>query len=461
MNSTWHKNIKNWKFPVLKFDTQTPILIIGGGLTGLLCAYELQKSNRPFILVDAKNLAHGATLGTTAQISIAHDDIYLKIKKNHGIKNAHNYLNDQIDGLNHLKQIIREENINCDYHEESSVIGTNQEKHFQTLEDLYEIIHPKFNLLKDKNISPLNFSKSLEFPKQAIINPIKYLNGIIQILKNKGAEIYEHSSVTKIKKINNEYEVMINDQFKINTNKIILACGYPFMLQNLPFVKMYQSTSYAMAFKTKTKLRANFISLDPPYYYLRTYNRNTLIIGGSDHFTGANSNIEQCYKLLKEQIYQIDKDAVITHHWFAEDVMPINALPFVGSYSKKHQNIIMINGFQKWGFTNAHFVSLKITKLLEESYNPSKLCLIKKCPSYLRMVVHSVNGLLISRLLMRSGELKDLKIDSGTAIRYQSQNILAYRANKNEYYLFKNKCTHMGCTLIWNNVDKVWISSCH
>ena len=460
MQSIWSKDIKKWNFPMINQDYKTPILIVGGGLAGLLCAYELQKRKIKFILVDAKKLTHGATFGTTAQISIAHGELYNKIAKSHGIEKAREYLNNQIIGLNHLKKIVKSENIDCDFHEESTIIGTTSKK-LKALNDSYGIINPIFKLSILNNNLSLNMTKGLEFPNQAIINPIKYLNGIINILKKNHAAIYENSSVTKIKKRNNGYEVIINNRHKIKANKIIMACHYPFMLQNLYFAKMYQTTSYATAFKTKFKLNANYVSLDPPYYYLRTYNRNTLIIGGADHFTGANSNIRDCYKLLEKKIYEIDRDTVITHRWFAEDGTPINHLPLVGPYSKKHQNIILIAGFGEWGFTNAHAAASRITKLLKESYNPEKLCLIKNCLGYLRMIGHSVNGLVISRLLMKSGELNGLKEGSGKAVRYQGQNILAYRANKKEYYLFKNKCTHMGCTLIWNDVDKVWISRCH
>ena len=461
MQSIWEKNIKRWNFPTIEKDYESPILIIGGGLTGLLCAYELQKRKMNFILVDAKKLLHGATLGTTAQISIAHGQLCNKIAKDHGVEKAHEYLNNQISGLNHLKKIIKSENIDCDFREESTIVGTNLKKNLKTLDELYNIVNQRFKLVKLTNNFPLNISKGIEFPNQAIINPVKYLNGIINILKNKHASIYENSVVTKIKKIKHHYEVIINNEHKIKTNKIIMACHYPFMLQNLYFAKMYQTTSYAIAFKTKFKLKANYVSLDPPYYYLRTYNRNTLIIGGADHYTGANSNIKSCYELLEKKIFEIDPNAIITHRWFAEDGTVLNHLPLVGPYSKKHHNIILIAGFQEWGFTNAHAAAKKVTKLLKADYNPEKLTVIKNCFGYLRIIGHSINGLIISRLLMKSGQLSDLEIDSGKAIRYQGQNILAYRANEKEYYLFKNRCTHMGCTLIWNDVDKVWVSRCH
>ena len=82
-----------------------------------------------------------------------------------------------------------------------------------------------------------------------------------------------------------------------------MACHYPFLNpDNLYFAKIYQSKSYAIAFKTKLKLTANYVSLDQPYYYIRTYDNSTLILGGSDHYTGLDIDINNCYEILINKI---------------------------------------------------------------------------------------------------------------------------------------------------------------
>ena len=41
----WEENIEIKKFPSINKDLKTDVLIIGGGITGILCAYELKKRN--------------------------------------------------------------------------------------------------------------------------------------------------------------------------------------------------------------------------------------------------------------------------------------------------------------------------------------------------------------------------------------------------------------------------------
>ena len=171
-----------------------------------------------------------------------------------------------------------------------------------------------------------------------------------------------------------------------------MACHYPFLNpDNLYFAKIYQSKSYAIAFKTKLKLNANYVSLDEPYYYFRTYDDSTLIIGGSDHYTGIDIDINERYKLLTDKIYELDKDAKILFKWFTEDCMPIDSLPFVGKYSNKNPNIILVTGFQKWGFTNSHVAAKNVTNMLtdkpyDDLYRTNRHTLIKDLKSTFRMI---------------------------------------------------------------------------
>ncbi|MFA5409561.1 MAG: FAD-dependent oxidoreductase, partial [Bacilli bacterium] len=115
MESIWMKDYVNKNLPSISKSTNTPVLIIGGGIAGLMCAYNFLKNDIKFILVDSERLASGVSANTTAQVSIAHDKLYDEIRKKHGEEKAIAYLKSQMEGLDIIKQIIKVENINCDY----------------------------------------------------------------------------------------------------------------------------------------------------------------------------------------------------------------------------------------------------------------------------------------------------------------------------------------------------------
>ena len=71
MNSIWTKSTDKPHFKSLSGDMNTDVLIVGGGITGILCAYMLQKAKVDYILIEAKEICSGITKNTTAKITAA------------------------------------------------------------------------------------------------------------------------------------------------------------------------------------------------------------------------------------------------------------------------------------------------------------------------------------------------------------------------------------------------------
>lgn len=154
MNSIWMRDYVDKGLPSIDKNIDTPVLIIGGGIAGLMCAYNFMKNNIKFVLVDGKKLACGVSANTTAQISVAHNSIYDEINKNMVKKKAIAYLKSQAEGLNLIKEIIKTENINCDYKEESTILCADEEKNIKTLEKQYQLLKDFYNveLISSKRI---------------------------------------------------------------------------------------------------------------------------------------------------------------------------------------------------------------------------------------------------------------------------------------------------------------------
>ena len=51
MSSLWTENIEMPEFPTLEKDIRTQVLIIGGGMAGVLCAYFLQQAGVDLSLI--------------------------------------------------------------------------------------------------------------------------------------------------------------------------------------------------------------------------------------------------------------------------------------------------------------------------------------------------------------------------------------------------------------------------
>ena len=88
MDSIWKKEISMPEFPALHGAHKTDVLIIGGGLTGLLCAYRLKCLGIDCLLVEADRICSGVTGNTTAKLTAQHGLIYHKLLDRFGAETA-------------------------------------------------------------------------------------------------------------------------------------------------------------------------------------------------------------------------------------------------------------------------------------------------------------------------------------------------------------------------------------
>ena len=89
--SLWHNEIKLPSFHSLKGNIKTDVLIVGGGLCGLLCAYYLKKAGIDCIVTESNNIASGTSGNTTAKITSLHGAIYGDLIEKSGIETAQKY----------------------------------------------------------------------------------------------------------------------------------------------------------------------------------------------------------------------------------------------------------------------------------------------------------------------------------------------------------------------------------
>ncbi|MDE7275980.1 MAG: FAD-dependent oxidoreductase, partial [Lachnospiraceae bacterium] len=92
MESVWKETTELPHFERLQGDMETDVLIIGGGITGILCAYILQERGTDYLLVEGEEICHGTTGNTTAKITAQHGLAYAKLIKRAGLENARRYL---------------------------------------------------------------------------------------------------------------------------------------------------------------------------------------------------------------------------------------------------------------------------------------------------------------------------------------------------------------------------------
>lgn len=380
--------------------------------------------------------------------------------------------------MNGIKNIINEENIECDYSNQSSYVYACSKDELPDIKKEVKAVQSlgfpcEFVNAKNIPFSNLKCIGAIKFPNQGQFNPRKYGINLANIASNKGINFFTNTVVTKIQKTeNNDYIIFTNNQ-KVHSKKVILATHYPII--NFPgfyFLKMYQSMSYVIAVDTKCELPDGmYINNQPPIFSFRTtpYNgKNILIIAGSDHKVGENIDLKNAYDILEKKAKELYPKSEVLYRWCTEDCITLDKVPYIGDFSNIMPNLYVATGFKKWGITFSYIASKIITDKILNNENPyedlftaTRLQPLKNHEELGNMIKESMYSLVINKLKDTPDILKDVKNDEGKIIELNNEKIGVYKDINGKCFFIKPFCAHLGCQLSFNNLEKTWDCPCH
>ena len=229
MLSVWSDNSSLPSFPTLNGDKKTDVLIVGGGIAGVLCAYKLTKSGVNCILLEADRICRGVTQNTTAKITSQHGFIYEKLINKFGVEKAQMYLQANESALSEYRKLA--EKIPCDFETRDNAVYSVQsrEKAEKEMRALIKLgVKAEFN---DTIPVPIEIAGAVRFKNQAQFNPLKLLSKLSQKLT-----IYEHTKV---------FEIRDNCAYtaggKVEAKQFVVATHFPFMNKyGGYFLKLFQ-----------------------------------------------------------------------------------------------------------------------------------------------------------------------------------------------------------------------------
>lgn len=411
MHSLWSETVTLPSFEALTKNCKTDVLIIGGGITGILCAHYLHQAGVNYLLVEADTICSGVTPNTTAKITSQHGLIYHKILKKYGTDAAGLYLEANESALWEYRKLSGE--ILCDFAEETNYVYslTNRKKLEQELDTLETLRFPATFAEQ----LPLSFSTAgaVAFPNQAEFHPLKLLAELAKPL-----HIYEHTKVQELMGT-----IAVTNQAKIQADKIIVTTHFPFLNKHGSyFLKLYQHRSYVLAFTHTPKSLGMYVDEADKGLSFRTH-QNLLLLGGGDHRTGKQGGN---WKELREFAKKHYPNAQEVYHWATQDCMTLDGIPYIGQYSKNTPNLYVATGFNKWGMTSAMVAALLLRDLI----------LGKKTPY---APVFSPSRSIWHPQLFLNGLETTVNLLTPT----------------------RKRCPHLGCALKWNKVEHTWDCPCH
>lgn len=480
-NSYWISSVKYNKkeYEKLQEEIKTEIAIIGGGLTGLSCGYYLSKENKEVVILEKNTICSHTSGNTTGKITSGHGLFYNYLLQTEGKNKAKQYLEANEKAIKNIAKIVEEENIKCDFERQDAYIFTQKQEEVEKIKkevEALEYLEFPCELVKEIPLPIKNKEKevlaAIKYKNQAQFNPCLYAEGLANKIEERKGKIYEHTKVLDIKKKEDGYEI-ITDEAKVNAKIVILASHYPIItFPGFYFMKMYQETSYLIAVETKEPLfEGMYICTEEPTISLRTAkngDKRLLLVGGMKHKTGAKIDLKDSYKKLEKIAKSLYPDSKVLYRWNTEDCISLDKIPYIGEFSNLMPNVYVATGYKKWGMTTSNIAANIITdKILgkenkyKEVFESTRLKPIKNHKELANILKEVSYSLVINKLKNIEEYVKDVKQGEGKIIEIEGQKIGAYRDEKGKIFLIKPYCSHLGCMLSWNNLDKTWDCPCH
>lgn len=411
MESIWQMTSAMPSFEPLHGDMKTDVLIIGGGIAGILCAYQLQQAGIDYALVEADRICSGITKNTTAKITSQHGLIYHKIAKRYGIDAARLYLEANERALAQYRSLC--ENIDCDFSEQSNYVYTLDDP--RVLERELKVLQTIGADAKLAGTLPLPFAVAgaVCFPRQAQFHPLKFLGELSRDLR-----IYEHTKVRELLP-----GKAVTEHGTITADRTIVTTHFPMLNKHgAYFLKLYQHRSYVLALENVPEINGMYVDDDAKGMSFRGYN-GQLFVGGGSHRTGKQGRNWRELRTYCAGHYPQSRE---TAYWATQDCMTLDGLPYIGRYSKSAENLYVATGFNKWGMTTAMAAAALLSDLVQGKDNP-----YTQLFSPQRTMLHP-------QLLLNGAE-----------------------AVKSILTPTVPRCPHMGCALKYNRQEHSWDCPCH
>lgn len=406
MKSLWDATAKSPRFSTLRGDLDTDVLIIGGGMAGVLCAYALHQAGVDYVLAEAEEIGGGVTACTTAKITAQHGIIYHKLGK----QAAAYYLANQ-QAVEDYRALCRE--IDCDFEEKDAfVYSLTDFPKLQKEAAALAALGAPAELVQTTEL-PFSVAGAVRLGNQAQFHPLKFLGAI-----SKGLHIFENTPVLEL-----VGTAAITPKGKIWAKRVVVATHFPFLNKHGSyFLKMYQHRSYVLALEGVKPPQGMYVSDEKTGLSFRSAG-DLLLLGGGGHRTGKKGGGWEALQSFAREHYPNAKEV---HRWATQDCMTLDNMPYIGPYSASTRGLYVATGFHKWGMTGSMVAARVLSEILQgkpspygELFSPSRSMLK---PQLAANGVQALAGWVTPTV---------------------------------------PRCPHLGCALKWNPQEHSWDCPCH
>jgi glycine/D-amino acid oxidase-like deaminating enzyme/nitrite reductase/ring-hydroxylating ferredoxin subunit len=487
----WTQTVTRPRYGPPPAGVRTEVCVVGAGIAGLTTAYLLAREGKAVVVLDEGPVGAGQTERTTAHLASAIDDRFVEIEKHHGRDGSRLAYESHAAAIDTIERISRDEGIECDFRRLDAFLFSVPTDPPDLLDKELAAAHRAgfTDAVKHERIRLCGYETGpcLRFPRQGRFHPLKYLYGLAATLERLGGKIYTGCRVKDVRGADpakgEPARAQIDDgPAAVLSDAVVVATNTPAPINDWMgiYTKQAAYRTYVIGATVPRGSVDDALYWDTadPYHYVRLEgstpkapgreDHDLLIIGGEDHKTGqfhdGDAPFMRLERWAREKFPMIGEVKV---RWSGQVQEPDDGLAFIGRALTAKQNVYVATGDSGMGMTHGTIAGLLITDLIlgrpnawEKLYDPSRKMgllnrdfIMENANVVARYAEHLTGGEVKSAEQVRPGE--------GAVMREGLKKVALYRDEAGAIHRCSANCTHLGCVVSWNHVEKSWDCPCH
>ncbi|XID95938.1 NAD(P)/FAD-dependent oxidoreductase [Paenibacillaceae bacterium WGS1546] len=340
------------RYAPLRNSRRTRVAIVGGGMSGTLCGYELAKAGIDAVLVERRRIASGSTAANTGLIQYSNDIMLSELAASIGEAAAARFYRACKQAAEKLCGIAAGLRRNVDFKRRASLYYASSPADAPKLKKEFETLrrHGLAAEWWDEALISANFpfrrAAGIVTRGDAEMNPYAFVLALAEEMVRCGGTICEDTAATGVKPIaGGGFEVATSDG-SIIAEHVVCAVGYAVGLTDWltgrpGMAGAALNRSYAIVTEPVPSLadwHERFLLWETarPYLYMRTTPDGRIAIGGLDEKNGEPVATKKELRVRSEKLLHEFRrmfpahDPEIRYEWCATFGESADGLPWIG-----------------------------------------------------------------------------------------------------------------------------------
>jgi len=479
--SIWEVAQPQREYLALQGKAEADVCVVGAGLAGMTTAYLLALAGTRVIVLDDNAVGGGETGQTTAHLVSANDDYFHKLERIHGPEQARLVYESHHAAIDRIGEIVQAEAIDCDYRRVDGYWFTAPGDASDLLlaeRDAAARAGADVELVDAVPGLPFRTGSALRFARQGQFHPLKYVEGLSRAVERLGGRIHTGNHVLDIE--GGDAPRVTGHGFDVHSRAVVVCTNTPIVDRFAIHTKQAPYRTFVIAAPVPHGSVPPLLLWDTlePYHYVRLASagadgtNDMLIVGGEDHKTGHEDDAEQRFAALEAWTRQrFPMIGAVALRWSGQVMEPVDHLAFIGRDPGGKANVYIATGDSGQGMTHATIAGMLNSDLILGRANPWEALYEPRRKSFSlgpvkEWATENLDvGLQYTELIPGVGTGDDpvsaLKPGSGTIIQRGVSKIAVYRHDDGSIIERSAACTHLGCIVHWNSLERSWDCPCH